>query len=34
MRFLDMSPYRPYRDRAQSCRTRLLRDKVVRWARP
>jgi hypothetical protein len=34
MRFLDMSPYRPYRDMGQSCRTRPIRDKVVRWARP
>lgn len=34
MRFLDMSPYRPYRDMGQTCRTRPIRDKVVRWAWP
>ena len=34
MRFLDMSPYRPYRVMGQSCRTRPIREKVVRWVKP
>lgn len=34
MRFLDMSPYRPFREMAQTCRTRPIRDKAVRWAKP
>jgi ribosomal protein S18 acetylase RimI-like enzyme len=34
MRFLDMSPYRPFRQMGRSCRTRPLRDKVVRWVKP
>lgn len=34
MRTLDMSPYRPYRRMAQTCRTRPIRDKQVRWPWP
>ncbi len=34
MRPLDMGPYRPYRPPGSACRTRPLRDKVVRWGRP
>ncbi|MFZ2089715.1 MAG: hypothetical protein WAU47_14180 [Desulfobaccales bacterium] len=34
MRYLDMSPYRPYRDMGRSCQTRPIRGKVVRWAKP
>ncbi len=31
MRYLDMSPYRPFREMGRSCQTRPLRDKIVRW---
>ena len=34
MRYLDMSPYRPYREMGLSCQTRPIREKVVRWAKP
>jgi hypothetical protein len=34
MRVLDMSPYRPFRAMGQSCRTRPIRAKVVRWVKP
>lgn len=34
MRFLNMSPYQPYRAMAQSCRTRPIRDKQVVWVKP
>jgi hypothetical protein len=34
MRYLDMSLYRPYRDMGQSCLTRPIREKVVRWVKP
>ena len=34
MRVLDMSPYRPYRPMGRSCRTRPIREKVVRWVKP
>ena len=34
MRLLDMSPYRPFRDMAQTCRTRSIQEKVVCWAKP
>lgn len=34
MRFLDMSRYRPYRRMAQTCRTRPIREKQVRWPPP
>jgi hypothetical protein len=34
MRYLDMSPYHPYRDMGRSCHTRTIREKVVRWAKP
>jgi hypothetical protein len=33
-RFLDMSPYRPYRRMGQSCLTRPIGEKVVRWVQP
>jgi len=31
---MDMSPYRPYRRMGQSCLTRPIREKVVRWVKP
>ncbi len=34
MHYLDMSPYRPYREMGRSCQTRPIREKVVRWAKP
>lgn len=34
MRFLDMTPYTPFRPMGQSCRTRLIRKKTVRWVKP
>lgn len=34
MRFLDMTPYRPFREMARTCRTRPLQEKRVRWVRP
>lgn len=34
MRFLDMSPYRPYREMAESCLTRPIGEKQVLWVRP
>ncbi len=34
MRFLDMSSYRPFRAMGQSCRTRPIREKTVRWIKP
>ncbi|MCL6622344.1 MAG: hypothetical protein K6T55_09610 [Syntrophobacterales bacterium] len=34
MRFLDMTPYHPFREMARTCDTRPLRDKRVRWVRP
>ncbi len=34
MRFLDMSPYQPFRAMGQSCRTRPIREKTVRWVQP
>jgi len=34
MRFLDMTPYRPYREMGQSCRIRPIGEKVVRWVKP
>jgi hypothetical protein len=34
MRFLDMSPYRPFRQMGRSCRTRPIREKEVRWVKP
>jgi hypothetical protein len=34
MRYLDMSPYRSFREMGRSCQTRPLRDKVVRWVQP
>ena len=34
MRYLDMSPYRPYRKMGRSCQTRPIREKVVRWVKP
>jgi hypothetical protein len=34
MRYLDMSPYRPFRPMGQSCQTRPIREKTVRWVRP
>lgn len=34
MRFLDMTPYRPYRSMGQTCLTRPIRDKQVVWVKP
>jgi hypothetical protein len=34
MRSLDMSSYRPFRAMGQSCQTRPIREKTVRWVRP
>jgi hypothetical protein len=34
MRFLDMSSYRPFRAMGQSCQTRPIREKTVRWVKP
>lgn len=34
MRFLDMSFYRPFRHMGQSCETRSIREKTVRWVKP
>jgi hypothetical protein len=34
MRFLDMSPYAPFRHMGQSCQTRSIREKTVRWVKP
>jgi ribosomal protein S18 acetylase RimI-like enzyme len=34
MRYLDMSAYRPFRHMGQSCRTRLIGEKTVRWVKP
>ena len=34
MRFLDMSPYQPFRAMGHSCRTRPIREKTVRWVQP
>jgi len=34
MRFLDMSAYRPFSPMGQSCQTRPIREKTVRWVRP
>ncbi len=34
MRYLDMSPYRPYRVMGRSCRTRPIQEKIVRWVQP
>jgi hypothetical protein len=34
MRFFDMSPYQPFRAMGQSCRTRPIREKTVRWIKP
>ncbi len=34
MRFLDMSPFRPYRPMGRSCLTRPIREKQVTWIKP
>ena len=34
MRFLDMTPYTPFRPMGQSCQTRPIREKTVRWVKP
>jgi hypothetical protein len=34
MRFLDMTPYRPYRSMGRSCLTRPIRYKQVIWVKP
>jgi hypothetical protein len=34
MKFLDMSFYRPFRHMGQSCQTRSIREKTVRWVKP
>ena len=34
MRFLDMTPYTPFRSMGQSCQTRPVREKIVRWLKP
>jgi len=34
MRFLDMSPYRPFRPMARTCLTRPIREKRLLWVRP
>lgn len=34
MRFLDMTPYTPFRPMGQSCQTRPIRAKGVRWVKP
>jgi hypothetical protein len=34
MRFLDMTPYTPFRPMGQSSRTRPIRAKTVRWVKP
>lgn len=34
MRFLDMTPYRPFRRMGATCRTRPIREKRVIWVQP
>ncbi|MEJ5329392.1 MAG: hypothetical protein WHT07_04500 [Desulfobaccales bacterium] len=34
MRYLDMTPYRPFREMARTCETRPIREKRVKWVRP
>ncbi len=34
MRYLDMTPYRPFRPMGKTCRTRPIRDKRLVWVRP
>ncbi len=34
MRYLDMSPYRPFRIMGQSCQTRSICEKAGRWVKP